>query len=198
MNLTVDALPGGGVRLRWDSHPCRAYRVEWSESLASWLTLVSGLHPAGPVRAAGNYDAHIYSAHVAVTPFRRLYLSATCSHTDSRITTFAQNSSAIVPYRGGSYAVLGSATFAWTEKTDLVARYTFSTADYEQDFATTGLPLGLRYRQHALLAGVKHRLTTNLTTLLQYGFFDYAEPSTNHSNDYTAHAVFGSVAWQFR
>ncbi|MDB6028199.1 MAG: Planctomycete cytochrome, partial [Verrucomicrobiales bacterium] len=44
---------------------------------------IVGLTPGGPV-FAGNYDEHIYSANVVLTPIRRFYLSSTVSLSDSR------------------------------------------------------------------------------------------------------------------
>jgi hypothetical protein len=79
--------------------------------------------------------------------------------------------------------------------TDLHASYFFSQADYRQHNSAAGLPLGISYERHGALAGVTYRWKPTLTTKLQYGFFDYDEPTTQRVNNYTAHAVFASLTY---
>lgn len=147
--------------------------------------------------AAGNYDAHVYSLNATLTPWRRLYLSGTLSYSDSRILTGVNNGASLVPYRGDIYSVLASATYVLNQATDLHASYSFSRADYGQNNQENGLPLGIEYDRHGLVAGVRRHFKNNLTTNLQYGFFRYAEPSAGHLNDYTAHAVFATLTLAF-
>jgi len=61
-----------------------------------------------------------------------------------------------------------------------------------------GLPVGLKFQYHALLAGWNRRITPNVSTRLQYGFYHYGEPSSGGANDYTAHAVFASLVIRLR
>ena len=142
---------------------------------------------------AGNYDASTYSLNTTVTPWRRLYLSGTFSYSDSRLTTGVVDGTSLVPYRGDIYSVVSSANFAVNEATDLHASYTFSRADYGQNNEAEGLPLGIAYDRHGLVAGVRRNFKKNMSTNLQYGFFRW-EPTSGNSSDYTAHAVFATVA----
>ena len=98
-----------------------------------------------------------------------------------------------MPYRGDTYSALTSGTFALNPTTDLSASYSFSRADYGQNNAADGLPLGLEYQRHAVLAGVTKRWRKELTTNLQYGFFQYTEPSGGGLNNYTAHGIFATL-----
>ena len=55
------------------------------------------------------------------------------------------------------------------------------------------MPLGIDYDLLGLQCGVTHHFNTNLTAALQYGFYNYAEPTAHGYNDYTAHMIFGTV-----
>lgn len=143
---------------------------------------------------AGNYDAHVYGFGLTLTPFQRFYFSGQVTYSDSRITTgFNGVSSAVVPYSGHVWSVLTSGNYALNSKTDLNLTYAFSQADYGQNNFANGLPLGLTYSRHGLMAGVSRRLTSHLTSTLRYGFYRYAEPSTGGNNDYVAHGIFATM-----
>jgi mono/diheme cytochrome c family protein len=148
--------------------------------------------PGGEI-LAGNQDAHVYSANLTLTPWRRLYLSTTVSYTKSRVLSGVNNGAAVVPYRGDLYSVLSSGTLVLSASTDLIATYSFSRADYRQHNEADGLPLGIFYDRHAVTAGISRRLLKNMTARLQYGFFYYNEPSAGGANNYRAHAVLASL-----
>jgi hypothetical protein len=61
-----------------------------------------------------------------------------------------------------------------------------------------GLPLGLDYTRHALMAGTTWHLSKTITTSLRYGFYQYSEPTSGGLNDYTAHAIFASLAMKLK
>jgi hypothetical protein len=88
---------------------------------------------------------------------------------------------------------LSSANFVLSKSTDLHATYSFSRADYRQHNEADGLPLGIFYDRHAVMAGITRRLLKNMTGTLQYGFFYYHEPTSGGANNYTAHAVLASL-----
>jgi hypothetical protein len=155
-----------------------------------------GAGPQGGGRLlAGNYDARVYSINGTLTPWQRLRLSTTFSYSQSRILSGDNNNAQIVPYTGDIYSVLSSATFILSQKTDLNASYFFSKADYAQSNDPAGLPVGIAYDRHGALAGVTYRWKPTLSAKLQYGFFNYNEPTTQGSNNYTAHAVFASITY---
>jgi mono/diheme cytochrome c family protein len=142
---------------------------------------------------SGNYDAQIFSLNVTVTPTRRFHAFSTLSFHDTSSRAQHDFSTAVAPYRGEVWSVLCHGRYVLTAKTDLTAGYTFSTANFRQDLLTDGLALGMRYDSHAVTAGLTSRCTENLTTKLQYGFYQYAEPTSGRANNYTAHAVFLSL-----
>jgi len=148
--------------------------------------------PGGEI-LAGNEDAHVYSINATLTPWRRLYLSATFSYSQSRLISGVNDSAAVVPYRGDTYTALATATFVVSRSTDLRASYSFSRADYRQQNEADGLPLGIFYDRHAVLAGITRRLLKNMTGTLQYGYFYYNEPTSGGANNYRAHAIMASL-----
>ena len=154
------------------------------------------ISPGGTLRTA-DYRAHVASLNATVTPWSRLYLSGTFSYEHNRLATFDNRGDAVVPYAGDVFSVLASATFVVTTNTDWTTTYNFSCADYAQDNFTAGLPLGLRYHRNGVTTGFAHRFCANATAKVQYGFYDYAEPSSGGHNDYLAHAVFATLVWRF-
>ena len=105
------------------------------------------------------------------------------------VTEFAVAS----PQMHGMESVAASSTFAVSARTDLTGGYSFSHARFGQHNFADGLPLGIDYDLHNVQVGVSHRVNANLTTSVQYGFFQYDEPTAHGFNDYTAHMVFGMV-----
>jgi mono/diheme cytochrome c family protein len=155
------------------------------------------LGPASP-RGGGaldtaNYDAHIVSFNLTLTPVRRLHLNSTFAYTQSRVVTATPGLASVVPYRGVVFSGVASGTFVVSEKTDLFAAYALSRGDYAQNNAGAGLPLGLQYWQHAIQAGLRRRLGKNAVLSLHYGFFNYDEPTSGGFNDYTAHSIFAML-----
>jgi hypothetical protein len=157
---------------------------------------VSGDVSPGGSLLAGNYDAQVYSANAALTPWRRLTLSSTFSYRRTRTLTAANNLDAVVPYRGNVYSVLTSASYALAPSADLQASYSFSRADYGQNPAD-GLPYGAVYAWHGLQLGLTQRFKKNLTTMVQYAFYNYDEPAAGSLRNFTAHAVFWSLTKRF-
>ena len=132
--------------------------------------------------------------NLSITPARRWYLSTTLSYQESRTWTADHGNPSVVPYRGDVWSVAASSTFAVSARTDLTGGYSFSHARFGQHNFADGLPLGIDYDLHNVQIGVTHRVNANLTTSVQYGFFQYDEPTAHGFNDYTAHMIFGTIA----
>ena len=154
------------------------------------------ISPGGTI-FAGNYDANVYGFNAALSPIPRLYFSSTFTYSDSRTKTAQNADPSIVSYRGGIYSAMLSANYALNKLTDLHAAYSFSHADYGQSNEADGLPLGLNYTRHGLMAGVTRRLTSYLSTNLRYAFYEYSEPSTGGINNYVAHGVFATLIFKW-
>jgi hypothetical protein len=125
-------------------------------------------------------------------------LFSTFAFQDSRTETHDHGSPSIAPFKGHVYSVVNSAQYALNELTDLTLTYDFSYADYGQNNAPSGLPLGIDYRRHGLRAGVGRRFLKRFMTNLEYVWSLYDEPSSEHQNDFTAHGLFAtlSMRWQ--
>ena len=145
---------------------------------------------------SAHYDAHTFSLNATLTPWRRLYLSGTFSYQNTRMEAFDNDNPSVVPYRGDRFSALVSATWLLNNATDLHGSYSFSTADYGQNNFADGLPLGIHYQEHALMAGLSRRFNKNVSAKLQYRFYYYDEPSSGGANDFTAHAVFGTLVFR--
>jgi hypothetical protein len=153
--------------------------------------------PAGHIHD-GEYDSSTYSANVTVTPWRRWFLSGTLSYQQSRTRSADYARPIVVPFDGDVYSIIASSTFVLAKSTDLFGSYSFSRARFAQHNAASALPLGIDYDLHAIQVGLTHRMSENTTVGLQYGFFDYTEPTARGFNDYTAHMVFATLTVRLR
>lgn len=153
------------------------------------------VYPGGALQAA-TYDVQSLQAGFVITRWARLYLAPTYIYSTSRTRSALDGYPMIADYEGDTHTVLATATFALSEKMDLLASYLFSVTDYSQD-NLEGLPLGLEYTRHAVTAGFTRRMRRNVTASLQYAFWTYDEPTRGGATDYTAHGLFASARWQW-
>jgi len=165
-----------------------------ADPLSGVLVTVS---PTGEL-LAGTYNAHIASLNATLTPWRRLFLTATFAYQNARTVSWANGfwangTTSVQPYAGDIYSVIVSGNYTLNPKTDLVATYAFSTADFAQDNYATGLPLGINYHQHTLQAGVRRHITKQTSVGLQYRFYLYDEPSGGGANNFEAHGIFATL-----
>lgn len=175
------------------------YRTRTDPAVALFFDPVTFLPVPTPLPGgsilAGTYDAHIYSVSTTLTPWRRLALSSTFSYSDSRTLSGVRNGATVVPYAGDLFSLVSSATVFVSARTDWHASYALTWADFEQENAELGgLPLGIAYSRHGLVTGFTRRFKKNISTRIQYGYFQYDEPSFGGSNNYTAHAIFATMA----
>ena len=157
--------------------------------------LAGGISP-GSELLAGTYDSQVTSLNLTATPWRRLFLSSTFAFQHARTRTAANGTTAVAPYGGNIYTAMLNGSYALNEKTDLVAGYSFSTADFTQDNFAGGLPLGTHYHQHALEAGIKHQIAKATTLGFQYRYYRYADTSTGSASDFQAQALFATLTWR--
>ena len=192
------------MRLKW--RPASLLRTTLSYQLAltdyqvrtdsAFLNATNLISPGGRM-LAGEQDSSTYSVNVTMTPWRRWMLSTTLSYRELHTWTEDHTNGVVAPYRGDTFSVAASSTFALTLNTDLIGGYSFSRSRFAQNNASKGLPLGIDYDLHSLQFGVAHRFTTNVSASVQYGFFKYDEPTARSFNDYTAHMVFGMITVRF-
>ena len=152
--------------------------------------------PGGRLTSA-NHDANIYSLNATVTPWPRLYLSGTFSYQDTCTKSFANGSPSVAPYRGDLFSVVFSASYAFSTNTSVQAAHSFSWADYTQKNFADGLPVGMRYQQNGLTVDLVRRLGANFSTKLQYGFYNYNEPTAGGAYQYNANAIFATLVMRW-
>ena len=157
--------------------------------------LAGGISRGGSL-LAGTYDAQTVALNTTLTPWRRLFLSATFSYQNARTVTAANGSPSVAPYEGDIYSVMASGSYILNQKTDLTASYSFSTADFSQNNSAEGLPLGIKYQQHSVQVGIRRQIGKGKTLGLYSSFYQYSEPSSGGFNNFTAYAVFGMVSFQ--
>ena len=173
-----------------------SYRVVATD-YRTWTRRLAAIVPGGEV-LAGNYDAQIFGLNATLTPWQRLHFFGSATYQNTRTITADNGNASIAPFQGDIYSALVSATWAMDERTDLIAAYDFSCADFTQHNTTAGLPLGLEYRLHTLRTGVTRAVSKNLRVRLEYFFSRYDEPYSAGLNDYTAHGVFGMLNFRWQ
>ena len=154
------------------------------------------LAPGGSLES-GNYDASIYSVSATVTPMSRWYVTGYFSLQDTRTAAFANHDPSVQTYRGDVYTIMATTGYALDNKTDLSLEYSYSRSDNFSDNSSAGLPLGLDFQRHALLAGISRKISKNVIARLRYGFYDYDESSTGGINNYMAHLASASCTVRF-
>jgi hypothetical protein len=155
------------------------------------------ISPGGELQAGTEHD-QIFSISATLTPIRRLYLNATLSYQNSDLSTFANGSPSVVPYNGYTATILADITYVLSKNTDLYVAYFFSDANYSHDNFAAGLPLGIQYQRNSGQIGLSRKFAKNASARLLYRFDYYNEPSSGGANNYTAHAIFGALSFQFR
>jgi hypothetical protein len=147
--------------------------------------------------ADGHYHLQTYGIATTVTPFRQLYFSGAFTYSRSRVTTADNGDPSIVPYEGNIFTANATATWLMNVKTSLQLSYNFSHANYSENNATAGIPAGLDYQRHELIAGLTRKFTENLSASLRYGFSEYSEPSDANATNFRANSIFGTVTVRF-
>ncbi|HEX3718983.1 MAG TPA: c-type cytochrome domain-containing protein [Verrucomicrobiae bacterium] len=144
----------------------------------------------------GTYDAQNYGFGVTVTPVRRLYFSGAFTYSLSRAITADNGDPSIVPYRGNIYMLNAAATYALGPKSAVQAAYNFSRADYGENNAAAGVPLGLDYTHHDLSLSLTRKFNAQMSGSLRYTFSEYSEPSSGNANNYLANGVFCAITYK--
>jgi hypothetical protein len=181
--------------------PCSRFSVAFTYQLVSTDTRTTSeavplLAPGGSLDS-GKYNANIYSVSATVTPMSRWYVTGYFSLQDTRTVAFANYDPSILMYRGNVYTIMGATGYALDSKTDLTVEYSYSRADNSVNNSSAGLPLGLDFQRHALLAGISRKISKNVIARLRYGFYEYDEPSSGGINNYIAHLASASCTVRF-
>lgn len=154
------------------------------------------ISPGGPILDGRTASDNI-GLQLTLTPWSRWYFSGAATYTHSRTTTAGDENAAVVPYIGDTWTLDASVGYAINDKTSLNVTYVFSQASYGQNNNLVGLPLGLDFTRHELLAGITRQLTKRLSGALRYEFSQYVEPSSGTVNNFTAHGVFATLDYRW-
>lgn len=60
------------------------------------------------------------------------------------------------------------------------------------------LPIGIDYVRHGVVTGLAKQISDDGSFRLQYGYFQYKEPSASGVNDYIAHGLAATFRCGFR
>ena len=181
--------------------PCSRFNVSWTYQLVSTDTRTTSeavplLAPGGSLQSA-NYQAHIFSVSSTVIPLPRWYVTGYVSVQDTHTSAFANHDPSVQAYKGDVYTLMWTTGYAIDDKTDFTLEYSYSRSDNFQNNSDVGLPLGLSFQRHALVAGLSRKISKYVIAHLRYGFYDYDESSTGGFNDYVAHLVNASCTVHF-
>jgi len=186
------------IRSRLSARLRRGWRMHltWQFTRGDY-TIVTGASPADPggggVISASNSDAHTIGMSHSFTPHHRWNLSADFSVTDSRTVSAQNNVAGVAAWRGLAWSGYAHAGFVWNERTDLVATYSFSAADFGQPLVAGRVVQGTDYTLHGVRAGLRRRVGKRARLAIEYGLQRYDEPTSGGQTDYTAHGLFASI-----
>jgi hypothetical protein len=161
------------------------------------FALNGSVYSLGGALQAAAERAGTYSISATWMPKARLYFTAAFSYQNSDLTTWADPYPSVVPYHGNVYTLLANGTYVLNETTDLFVGYFFSDANYGDNNYAQGLPLGIEYQRHSAQAGISKKLGKNASARLQYRFDYYNEPTSGGANNFTAHSIYGTLAFSF-
>jgi hypothetical protein len=83
-------------------------------------------------------------------------------------------------------------------KTSLQTSYAFSRADYGENNAAAGMPLGIDFTRNELIVGLTRQITKRLSGALHYEFSQYSEPSSGTANNFTAQGIFATLVYKWQ
>ncbi len=156
-----------------------------------------GLSPGGPL-TDGIYKARDYGLNATLTPLRSLYFSGAFTYGKSMTLTADYNDPSIVPYKGHIYTLTTSAGYAFSKSVNLNLAYSFSEANYGQNNAADGVPLGLDFTRNNLTCGISKQINAHLAATLRYIYSSYKEPGAGGFNDYNSQGVFATLSYAWR
>ena len=151
-----------------------------------------------PGQSQADYNAQRCAISAAAQPWRRLRLAGTAAINDLRTTSGITDNALLTPYAGQIYTVIGNANFSLRKTWHWDATYSFSKADFRQSDTGLNLPIGIDYARHGVVTGLAKQISEAGSFRMQYGFFQYKEPSAAGVNDYTAHGLAATFRWDFR
>lgn len=192
---TLSQVANARISVRWNSTLRSSLQYQWQNTkyqteVASRVNLDDGSIINGSSIESGSYHSDNVFLNTVWTPKAWINFNLGLNHGWTELLSGVNGIGAIVPYRGKTYGGNSGAAFQLPWESSLNLNYIYSKSDYGQNNATTGLPLGVEFQRHGLLTGLSKKFREGLSGSLQYGYFEYDEPTMGGANDYTAHSVF--------
>lgn len=146
---------------------------------------------------SGDYTADVYALSVTATPLARLYLTGLFSYRNIESETFENRVPAVGAYEADLYTFIGTAGFAFDQKTDLKLQYLYSRSDNLSGNPEEGLVLGSDGTRHGLSLDCSRRLTEKMKARLRYGFYRNDEEGGGGADDYETHIMAIGLEYNF-
>ncbi len=149
-----------------------------------------------PIVKTGSLS-HIYTYDVVLQPLKTLLTTMSFSRQNAWTTTpAALNATVNIPtFNADVNTWLLSMDYTPIPQLTLTNSLLYSRADNFNDFANTGLPLGVDNERVDLTTGLQWALAENLSVEGEYAFYHYQANSNAEFGDYNAHVIWlrGSV-----
>jgi len=146
---------------------------------------------------SGDYTADIYSVSVTAMPLARLYLTGLFSYRGIESESFDNGVPAVGAYKADVYTFIGTAGWAFDQKTDLELQYLYSRSDNFNGNPEGGLVLGGDGTRHGLSLDCSRQITEKMKARFRYGFFKNDEEESAGSDEYEAHLVGVGLEYNF-
>jgi hypothetical protein len=152
--------------------------------------------PGGEINS-GTSRGTQYQFSATLKPWRRVGLGGSLGYIDSDTSTARNDISSVADYSGYNWWARGTVAFVLSGKDDLFFSYEYWQSDFAQTQYSTGLPLGSEFSRQSLQVGWTRKWNAHLKSHLRYGFYDYRDPASGGTTDYTANGLFASLSYQW-
>lgn len=146
---------------------------------------------------SGNFDAHIYSLDITLTPISNLFLTTVQSYRDIRGKAFDNDIDAVIPYEGDIFTSINSMSYLFNENNEFRLEYIYSRTDNFTNNSENGLPLLHDDRLQKVQTSLSHKLSDSMKAKFTYGYYDYNGEHNDGVDDYSAHMAGLSLEVNF-
>ena len=163
----------------------------------------------GNVADTGKTTNHVFSESITWSPLSRLYVQAGATYFQSKTETPATVTVANLAspgrllsnesfnFKNDHWTLNLSAGFAFDEKTNLQADYTFYKASNYEDVALYTQPYGAGAEQQTVTLTLNRKLRANVTANVKCGYFQYTDETSGGYNNYSGVLLFTGLQVRF-
>jgi hypothetical protein len=150
----------------------------------------------------------MFTESITWTPLSRLYLQGNVSYVLSQTDTPAGStyltstgpsytSPTVLNFKN-NYSEYGvDVGYLLDDKTNLDAEYTYYRADDYQNNITVGMPYGAGAEETTVSAGIKHKLSKNISTSLKFTYYTYRDQTSGGNDNYKAYMIYSGMQFGF-